>query len=307
MKPEPPNPWTRFWFTPAPVEALAWVRGGLCIVTALYFVSVFSDVAFWYAQDAPASTTNLSEFFRTAELTSDARWMVSPLYWFDALTRGSSWSESVAVYRAYLVIGIILSVVAAIAGPISKRSNGWVAWCLGGSLPTLLLWIWFVGWANRVVLLAGICEPILSVSLAALAIAPAMSATPSWRVTLAKRLLEIQTTLFAFVTTALMLFGNVWWNGTGAYALAAPEEDRFLSVAGTFFENPVIYEGTTAFLLIGLPLAVWLVRRESLRALGLGVWWVWCATVALLSAEMIYAATLGVLILSVEKRSHTSE
>ena len=308
MSSQSSNGWTRFWFEPAQASELNWVRIGLCLVATVYFASAWSDVPLWFAKDRAASTTNLGIFFRTAELNSDARWMFSPLFLFDSVTQGTAWSESALVYRAYLAIGIALGLVAATGGGLARRlPRGLLANLLGGSLPVLLLWVWLVGWANRIVLIAGICEPVLSVSLAALAIAPAVTSEPSWRVGLAKRLIAVQTTLIVLVTLASMLFGNVWWNGTGAYALVAPAEDRFVSVAGTFFEDAAAFEATTFVLILALPIALWLLRRESFRGTGVAVWWMWCAIVALLSAEMLYSVTLSVLVLSINKKSHTSE
>lgn len=309
MSEERTNPWTRFWFQPSAASELNWVRVGLCLLTAVYFVSAWGDVSLWYAAGAPASTSHLGQFFRAAELTPQARWMLSPLYLFDAWTAGSAWSESASVYQAYLAIGIALALFAAGANVIARWfGRGLLGSLIGGSLPTLLVWVWFVGWANRATLLAGICEPVLSVSLAALAIAPSVTEIPSWRVTLARRLLDVQTTLLGVVTTALMLNANVWWNGNGAYVLAAAEEDRFLSLGELVADRPMLFEGLTVVLVIGLPLALWLLRRETpWRSLGFALCWFWCAAVGVLSAELLYAAVVAVLVLSINpKSSHTS-
>lgn len=228
--------------------------------------------------------------------------MVSPLYLFDGWTTGTKWSESAVVYKAYLAIGIGLAIFAAMASVVAGLLRpGLLRSLVSGSLPVFVLWIWYVGWANRVTLLAGICEPVLSVSLAALAIAPTVSSVPSWRVTLARRLLGVQTTLLGLATTALMLNANVWWNGTGAYVLAAAEEDRFLSLGELVVSRPVLFEGLTVLLVVGLPLGLWLVRRAApWRSLGFGLWWLWCVTAGVLSAELLYVAVLAVLVLSIQ-------
>ncbi|WP_182870981.1 hypothetical protein [Stieleria mannarensis] len=300
--------WREFWFTPSPIALLRNVRRGLCLVAAVYFASALGDVDTWLPRGAPASSSNLATFFRTAELTGDARWMVSPLFIWDALTGESSLGESALVYRLYLVVGIALAVFAA-AG---DRLAGWNApkklAAFGvGSGPTVLLWIWFVGWANRIVLLAGTVEPLLSVSLAAVAIAPAgrASASPaaadsdpgpiSWRATLAGRLLAVQTTLVALITTATLLASPVWWNGTGAYALVAPAEDRFINVIGTFFETPAIYEVLTALIVCALPLGVFLAWKPATRKIGVAIMVAWSVVVGLLSANLLYAVTLGIV------------
>src|SRR6056297_3425217 len=165
--------WTRFWFQPAPVARQRTIRRLLCVLTALYFVSAIPDVPAWFAADAPASSQRLADFFRAADLSDDAAWMLSPLFAWDAAFAGTSLSQSPLVYRLYLIIGIFLAGWAAASDELARRTPSHrLQRLLKSSAPMIVLWLWFVGWANRVVLLAGILEPVLSVSLAAAAVAP---------------------------------------------------------------------------------------------------------------------------------------
>ncbi|MCO8121470.1 hypothetical protein NHH03_06960 [Stieleria sp. TO1_6] len=294
--------WTAFWLAPSALTRLDFVRQALGIVTAIYFIASWSDVSTWYQQGAPASSSNLATFFRTAELTSDARWMVSPLFVWDSIFAGSRWSESALIYRLYLVIGVVLAVLTVFPKQLQQlglpaRLSG----LLGGFLPSLLLWVWFVGWANRIVLLAGIVEPLLSVSLAALAIAPCClnrvdaGQRSSWTATLSRRLLAVQATLIGGLTSATMIASPTWWNGMGAYALVAPTQDRLFDVRGTFFETPWVYELTTFLLVCALPLGLILAWQTNFRRLGIGLILAWCVLIGLLSANVLYAATLGII------------
>ncbi|WP_149498823.1 hypothetical protein [Roseiconus lacunae] len=299
--------WNRFWFAPSPARSLSFVRVGLGIVTALYFLSALPDVAVWFASGAPASTTNLAEFFRTAELTRDARWMVSPLFIWDALFNGSNLSESTTIYRAYLLIGAALSIVLALADRIAPRCPRILRWfVLRGGLAALV-WIWFVGWANRVVLLAGVVEPVLSVSLAALMISPIAAQDRqdhqySWRTTLSRRLIACQFTLIGILTTATMLASPTWWNGTGAYGLLAPTEDRFFDVRESWFETPLVYEGLTLVLVWLLPLGLLLAWKRPSRSFGVGLIWAWALLVGLMTTNVLYAATFGIIATSLGDR-----
>ena len=308
------NRWNEFWFRPSPSSQLQAIRRGLCVVTAIYFAAALPDVDTWFVQGAPASSSNLATFFRTAELTSDARWMVSPLFVWDSVFAGSALGESGLVYRAYLVVGIILAVMVAFADRLSTQNMpGWASRLLQTSWPMVVLWVWLVGWANRVVLLAGITEPLLSVSLAALAIAPIGSVarkdgdhdslqamqSGTWRATLARRLLAAQATLIAIMTTASMLASTAWWNGTGAYALVAPQEDRLISVVGTVFERPVFFEMLTMLIVCTLPIGIVLAWRDGTRRLGVALVIAWCCLVGLLSANILHAATLGIIATSI--------
>jgi hypothetical protein len=294
-----------FWFAPSPVISLQFVRRALCVVTALYFLSAWGDVETWFQRGAPASSSNLATFFRTAELTDDARWMVSPLFVWDSIFADSALGESALVYRLYLLVGVVLALLVSVSDQW-RRFNlpATVLRLLSSFWPSLLLWIWMVGWANRVVLLAGIVEPVLSVSLAALVVAPIIGSSAaenasnvqwSWRTTVSRRLLAVQATLIALMTTATMLASPTWWNGTGAYALIAPAEDRFFDVRGTFFETSWVYEMTTTAIVWTLPIGVFLAWRNGSRSFGIGLIVAWCVVVGFLSANVLYAATLGII------------
>lgn len=294
------SPGTDFWFQPTPIGRLQGVRRALCVVTAIYFLSAWSDVPTWFAADSPASSQRLSDFFRSAELTNDAAWMLSPLFAWDAMLAGTSLSESTLVYRLYLAAGILLAVLAGWSDVIAARFRSpTMKRLLVGSLPMVLLWVWFVGWANRVVLLAGTVEPVLSVSLATLAIAPighvGQKQSRSWRSRLSERLLGVQATLLALATTTTMIASPTWWSGTGAYALVAPVEDRFFDVRETVFEMALVYETINLLLIVLLPLGALFAWRPTSRKTGIAMVMVWAVLVGLLSANVLYAATLAII------------
>ena len=233
--------------------------------------------------------------------------MWSALFFWDWLTQGTFLSESVAIYRGYLVVGVLLAVVAGFADKLSahERLPERLRTLLGGSLPTVVLWVWFVGWANRIVFLAGLVEPVLSVSLAALAISPIVihngPANGSWRTGFANRLLGIQTTLLLLTISLTMLASTVWWNGLGAYALVAPKEDRLIDVIDSFFENSWVYESLSAWIVCVPVIACWIgwqVRDSSscFPRLAQYMMWFWCLVVAILSANILYTMTIAIIV-----------
>ena len=289
-----------YWLAPSKAPALKWVRLGLSIVTAVYFLAAWSDLEIWYAAGSPASSSNLATFFRTAGLASEASWMVSPLFLWDSLLAGTSLSESLWIYRVYLILGIVLSVFVGVASQPDRVGLPKVLVLARQScLPNVLLWVWFVGWANRTVLLAGITEPLLSISLACIAIAPISakdgSSQSSWRNTLAKRLLSVHATFFLVVTFTTMLSSPAWWNGTGAYALVAPVEDRLIDVRGSFFESAPVFELTSAMIVLGIPLSLWLGWKTPMRRVGITMLIIWCIVTGLMSANILYMATLAII------------
>ena len=294
--------WTKFWFAPSPKVCLRKVRLGLAIVAAIYFLSAMSDLSVWYVAGSPASSRNLAEFFRTAELAADARWMVSPLFFIDAIFVGGGLSENIWVYRTYLSIGVVLALSTVFAERLAKSLPSAIGRLVEAGGLSVLLWLWFVGWANRVVLLAGIVEPLLAVSLAAIAIAPISmtsrelrSNATSWRTTLSCRLLACQATLVGAITSATMLASPTWWNGTGAYALVAPAEDRLVDVRGSFFETPLVYEPLTFLIVLILPLGILLAWHNHASRYGVLLLIVWSLLVGFLAANVLYCATFAII------------
>ena len=92
--------WDHYWFSSTPVAPVSMIRGLLALLTLIYFLSAWSDAAFWYAEGGPLSATHVSEFLRTGGLESAGSWIISPLF----LT------ENVWVYQLYLVMGVATSV-----------------------------------------------------------------------------------------------------------------------------------------------------------------------------------------------------
>ena len=278
--------WDRFWFSPGSVQAAARVRAALCLLTAVYFVGSWSDSTQWLVGDAPFSASRASTFLQTADLENDARWMLSPLFLADRLL-----GSHAVVYRAYLLVAIGLC--------------GIVAFGRGGKIATWALWLAFVGWANRLVLLAGLTETLLSLGLFAAAIAPAASAFDSdkldWKAGFSLRLTAVQITLFAACTVATMLAGTIWWNGLGSYALLAPVEDRTFAFGevDTFFASPLVYDSLTHLLVIALPIGMLLAWLRPRSWIGPAIVFAWCAIVAILGSHWLYGLTFACMTLAI--------
>lgn len=278
--------WDRFWFEPEPVFGLARLRGALCVITALYFISAWADAAFWYAEGGPFSPINTSRFWQTANLQDEASWNLSPLF----LT-ASPW-----VYQAYLVVGMVLSVIV-FAGR-------------GGRVAAFALWLFVVGWANRAMILSGLAETMLSLGLFAAAIAPASPAWAKagsppmchWTTRLANRLTAVQITVVGLLTTATMLGGRIWFNGLGAYALAAPKEDRTIDWTGdeSWLLEPFVHETLTHLIVVALPLGLCLAWNRRTSTIGKAIVVGWCVVIASLGSLWLYAATFAVMALAIK-------
>src|SRR6056297_1258387 len=207
----PPSAWDRFWFSPGSLRRVGQIRSGLAILTLLYFASYWSDIGFWFADGGVADREIFARLISETDSASTARWRLSPLFW-----TGSS-----QVMRGYLVVGMLLAAVVA-AGR-------------GGRIAAALLWIVFVGLANRASFLAGLAELPLAFGLAYCAFAPpprSRRRATDWTAGLALRLLQTHTTLWLVTVLLTQLAGSAWWNGDAALALAAPSEARLFDLGG---------------------------------------------------------------------------
>lgn len=280
--------WDRFWYAPEPIEWVVRIRGVLCLLALTYFLSAWADAEFWYGTDGVQSSPRVASFLISAGLQGEARWYVSPLFFFEGVT----W------FRGYLVAGMLL----AAAVFLGK----------GGRLAGLLLWAWVVGLSNRALFLAGMAETPLSIGLFAVAIAPAAPAwhrsppgveSRCWTAGLARKLMAVPVTLLAVATTASMLAGPVWWNGLGAFALAAPREDRTIDWTQGALSNPLVHDLLTHLLVIGLPLGVAFAWKRRSIFPGRVLVWGWCAAVALLGSLWLYAAAVAALAAALGPRN----
>ena len=279
--------WDAFWFAPAPLRPIAAIRGILCLITAVYFVSCWSDAPFWYTDGGPLSPHRVSTFLQTAGVEDAAQWIISPLFLTDTL----------AVYRGYLVIGIIVAVCVA-----SGR---------GGRIACWALWLLLVGWANRAMILSGLAETLLSLGLFTAAIGPPCSAWQArrlkavsddrrdWTAGFAQRLMAAEITLIGGATFVTMLAGRVWWSGIGAYALAAPAQDRAIDWTESYLVNTLVHESLTHGMMIALPLGLVLAWLPKTNRIGQALLIAWCIAVALLGSHWLYASVFATMVAAI--------
>ncbi len=279
--------WNRFWFEPSSVRGVAQLRGLLCLITACYFVSCLPDVATWYGSEGVLSQGQVAAWASTHGDSNDLRWRISPLFLTDNLV----------VYRGWLVAGVILCVAVALGR--------------GGRWASIAIWLTLVGWANRSLMIAGLAEPLLSMSWLAASIAPAATALVAndsngsldrdWSATLSTRLFAVHGTLVGLATFSTMLAGRVWWNGLGSYALTAPVEDRYFELAN-WISPMAIHEPLTPLLLWTLPLGLFLAWQPRYQTFGRVLLLTWTIAIALLTSQFLYAATLAAMFLAIRRK-----
>ncbi len=263
----------------------------LSLITAIYFASSWSDVAFWYSGEGPFSPARVATFLRTSGLEDAATWIVSPLF-----LAKSAW-----LYHLYLVIGIVFAFLVT-AGR-------------GGRLAVWALWLLLVGWANRAMILAGLTETLLSLGLFASAIAPpgaiwAIFSNRSqlgthWLAGFSQRLIATQVSIVLIATFMTMLAGRVWFNGLGSYALAAPARDRTIDWTNSSLVFGNVHEALTHLIVLAIPVGLLLAWIGKTQRIGQLILVTWCLIVAMLGSLWLYGLTMAAMVMAIGPISRT--
>lgn len=234
---EPPSTieatWNRFWFTPADPGPLAIVRMLTAAVALVLLASYSADLDAWFGPGGM--------------IPGDPRaaWR-APFSWslFD-LTRSVGSLRLLfgmtAVVMALLGVGLATPVVS-VAAPI--------------------LWASLL---HRGPMLAGPADDGVAVLLWCLAIAPSGAAwsldrwftgrtalpRPSVRGRIARGLMQVHATAISLATLLAQLKGDVWWDGTAAWWLAARADSRVVDLTSLFARSEyacnLVTHGITSF------------------------------------------------------------
>jgi hypothetical protein len=187
--------WNRFWFTPVDPRPLAAVRVLTALLGLTLLWSYAADLQTWFG---PAGMLPVET---VAGLRPPAGWSLYDL----ATTSTAVWAVFAATAVAFVVMG---------AGLVPRLSTA-VAAVLWASL------------LNRGPVLAGPADDCLAVllwCLVAAAFSPALG----------RGLLQVHAAAIAAAAAVAQLKGDVWWDGTAAWWLAAREESRLVDLTGLF-------------------------------------------------------------------------
>lgn len=263
--------WTQFWFCTADQQgALRSVRIGMAVMAFWYFASHWADIGLWLGGDGILASESLARFLSDADLGDLVRWRLSPLYWVD----------SPVMLRGYLLLGMALAVAAAVV----RQSRA----------VQVALWLLVVWLANRTLMLAGLEELVLAFGLGYLALAPADGAV-HWSGSLALRLLQLHVSFLIAVTGLTMLSALIWWDGSGVLAVVAPVENRYIDWVERL-STPWVHELLTHAIVGVAVVAPVLLWTTKLRRVACVAATLWCVVLALLSSQLLYFATLAVLL-----------
>jgi len=253
---------TGFWNPQVNPQRLIWLRGTMALSAGFYFLSALTDAALWVGDEGLLSRQSIGDFLSAADLQSEARYYLSPLWWFD----------SAAAYRVFLIAGITLSL-----GVVSGRVPRLTTW---------VLWFWIVAAANRLMMLAGMTETLLSLAMFSLAIATSTKRV-SWWTGFGTRLFVCQFTIVAAVFAAGTLNGDVWWNGLGAVALAEPAGLKSIDWTEGLLTTTWVHDVLTFLIAFSLPAGILAAWHNATRKAGVAVLIAWSFAVALLGSQWL--------------------
>ena len=271
--------WMRFWFTPAGSWPLALVRilGGL--VSLALWTSYAWDLETWFGPQGMISPALLAAW--------RSPWAIS-LFDFAALPA--------ALWLGYAAGGLVLlALTIGLATPLTAP--------LGALAFTTLL--------HRGPMLAGPADDAVAVILWCLAIGRSGDALSvdrligAWRggagpgATLRTRialgLIQVHAAVIAAAAVLAQLKGDVWWNGTAAWWLAARADSRLVDLTGAFLASEYLMNLVTHAIVafeILFAAGLWFPTvRRVVVPLGIVAW----PLVGIMAGEPLWGLAMAVL------------
>ena len=256
--------WNQFWFTPYSGPAIAWLRMATGAISLLWWLSFLPALSLWYGEEGVLPLSTLETLIGTGSRS------VYRFSWFYL-------GESLLLTSCLWILGLIA---------ILLHTLG-----VFGRVSTLLAWSFVLSTVHRMPMITGLMEPVLTMSLAYLAIAAPQLNLGKIRLCcseqtqpspldlslnrLAIRLLQVHTLFFYVVMFSTQLRSDTWWEGEAIWTLLASSETRPVDLTGLGRTPWVLNLFTHAVLLfeIVFPIFVWNHRlRPLLLTLNVIFW-----------------------------------
>jgi hypothetical protein len=271
--------WLAFWFTPADPRPLAVVRVLAAGIGLLLLWSYAGDLQAWFGPggliDADTAAAWRSPFgFSVYDFATSATavWLVFTLTCIVFVLLLVGLGSPVVSLAAPVLWASLLHRGPMLAGPADD--------CLA-----VLLWCLAVGRAGR-----AWSVDRLSVDRAGGQVPPA-----SVRCRIAEGLLLVHASAIAAAAALAQLKGDVWWNGTAAWWLAARRESRLFDLTGLYARSEYLMNLVThaiPLFEIAFAVGIWptATRRPVARA-GLVAW----PLLGLLAGEPLWGLVMATL------------
>ena len=202
--------WDDYWFTPQSAAGLMQVQRIVCIVAAMWFISLLNANDFWWGPFGlnAADFSGRLEGFTEGEALARFRW--TPLWITNSFTIVALWC----------ILGVCLSILSFIN--------------FGGRVVRGLLAVWILLLSQRLAWGNGLLEPYLMVLTGYLALAR-LSTSEDWSHQFALRLIQVHTWLLLCASLANQLAFSAWWQGEAVWWLTASGRSTLLSTS--WFED----------------------------------------------------------------------
>ncbi len=265
--------WNRFWYTPTDVYTLCVMRVLTGLVALCYHLSYGSDLVRWFGARGLLPRQSV-RFITGAGI--DSQWN----YGFSIF----QWTDSPALLWVLYGGGLVI---------LLMYTCGW--WTRISSILSLIVLLSYV---HRAPMIASQAEPILTMLVAYLCLAPTGSylSLDRWQrqrkrhhaslvaeteplkstaATVSLRLIQVHTAAFYVVAGLTKLAGTAWWSGEAMWFLMAQSESRLVDV--TFLREHVylINAWTHGIVWFDLLFGVFIwnqTARPLLLAISLVVW-----------------------------------
>jgi hypothetical protein len=271
--------WLAFWFTPADPRPLAIVRMLAAAIGLLLLWSYAGDVQAWFGPGGlidPATAAAWRSPFGFS------------LYDFAAsATAVRLLFGATAVVFLLLLVGLATPVVS-LAAPVLWASLLHRGPMLAGPADdclAVLLWCLAVGRAGR-----AISVDRLLAARAGRIVPPA-----SVRCRIAEGLLLVHATAIAAAAALAQLKGDVWWDGTAAWWLAARQESQLVDLTGLYARSAYLMNLVTHAIPlweVAFAIGIWpAVTRRAIARAGLVAW----PLLGLLAGEPLWGLTVAAM------------
>ncbi len=288
--------WTRFWFTPRDSVVLCLVRVLTGIVALYYIVSHSADLVRWFGPDGILNASTTQRLTGAEQL----RYSFHYSYLYLAETPASLW----------ILHGAGLLVVLAFTLGLWSRLT---------SIGALIVVLAYV---HRAPMITGQLEPVLTMLLAYLCLAPTgrhFSLDAVWArhrlkklgplagqwtdtqlslgANISTRLIQLHLAGFCLMTGLNMLAADTWWAGEGVWWLIARTDSRLVDLTGLAHAPLVVNfwsHAIVAYLFLFGLLAWHRLARPILLVLGVLVW----VSLALVTGLVAWCVTMLVASLA---------
>lgn len=272
--------WTRFWFEPADPRPLALIRMATALLALVLLSSYSADLDTWFgpAGMIPADPA--------------AAWR-SPWGWslFDLA------GASGGLRLLFIITAVVLMLLGVgLATPVV-------------SLAAPIFWASLL---HRGPMLAGPADDCVAVLLWCLAIAPSGAAwsldrwfrggpspSPSIRSRIALGLIQVHAAAISLTSLLAQLKGDVWWDGTAAWWLAARADSRVVDLTGLFARSEylcnLVTHGITLFEAV-FAIGIWFTATQTTVArIGLVAW----PLIGLLASEPWWGVAMAIMCVGI--------